>query len=189
MTQISIPLYVGENYVAFPEGSTNNFRTIFTNSGIISDIVTLYRYDPILESFVQINLDLETIQQGRGYILTVSFTGNPVPTIVYEGVPFSNSMNFGILKSMLMKGWNLIGTDTNTINVENWCRCIDGQTGLETHQILPLKSYWISTDECEKSSKDMVLILTLGIFLLSIYETFIKGAKYNLRSPTGGAVY
>lgn len=181
MTQISIQLHIGENYISFPESSNLSFREIFTDSGIINNVVSLHRYDSILQSFVLINIDTDTIKQGRGYILIVSssplsfsspfsYVIESILTITYNGIPFSTHIDFNTLRSMILANWNLIGTDTNIINVEEWCRCIDAQTGLETTTILPKKSYWIRLDECKIPSTDIALTITVGIFLLYLYD-------------------
>ncbi len=38
----------GRNYISFPATSSDNFDTIFTNSGIKDNISKFFTYDPIL---------------------------------------------------------------------------------------------------------------------------------------------
>lgn len=177
MTQNTITLNIGENFISFPEGSTSSFRQIFTDSGMLANVVSINRYDPVISSFKPVDLDLDLIYECRGYILTIKSTGTPILPIIYDGIPFPITMNFDKLKLFLFSGWNLIGTDTNTIDTPDWCVFIDAFSGIRTNKILPTKAYWINSKECQVPIKDYGLLVSLGIFSLFFYDIVIKGSS------------
>lgn len=191
MTSIIIPLKIGENYISFPEYSTLSFRTIFTNSGIIDYIVNFsgfdfYRFDSIMNSFIPIDLDLEQMIQGIGYLLIINSNMIITPQIIYEGIPFAIPLNFDMLRANLFQGWNLIGPDRN-IAVPDWCKFIDASTNYNTNIISPKKAFWINTGQCaipisvqNPYIPYIVLIGTIGGIIITyrvLIQDFIKQLK------------
>lgn len=148
MSQISIPITIGENWISFPEDTTDNLSTIFTKSGLGSSIITVYQYNSITSGYEIVNLQSLVIE-GRGYHIIASGNG----TISYMGTPFVRKMTFDILTSSLMRGWNLIGTDNNTIDISNysWCKVSDAQANFTVTELVPGKAYWIFFDDCKKT--------------------------------------
>lgn len=207
MYTINIPLRIGENYISFPEYSTSSFKKIFTDSGIVNDIISFSKFDPIYAKFIEINLDFEYIQQGRGYLLVISdhdamptstptplTTTNPqlihqiisqidhqiYPQITYQGITYTNPMDFNILQSMLFKGYNLVGPDSNIIVPSGWCKVIDATTRIPVRQLYPTKAYFVHYDECQISniSNQYGLSLLVSVAMIIFYiNLFRKEAK------------
>lgn len=150
MTQVEIPLTEGDNYLAFPATSTlyRNFRELFIDSGMINNVDTLYKYEPMRGENIPVDIDANYIEEGRGYILRIFSSTTPIPSIKYEGIEYTIPMTFDLLRSMLLRGLNLVGIGSTTITLTNWCRAIDGKTWSPVTQLEPKKAYWIYYDEC-----------------------------------------
>ena len=181
MTQISIQLGSGENWISFPEGSSDNFDTIFRRSGISTSTTIVYQYNPITAGFVQINLS-SNIKEGKGYHILSTSPG----TISYNGTPYEMKMTFDVLRTSLMNGYNLVGTDNNIINISNydWCKIVDAQTNFAVKELLPMKAYWVFyPDDCKMPSFGIDLQTKLAIVGLSItiYLVFGKDIKNYLK--------
>lgn len=155
MTQIEIPLIPEYNYISFPAlpspFPTYNFRTIFTDSGIIDDIGTdtygnkmFYRYDPMSNNYIPINIDNGHIEEGKGYCLYITSTSPN--NIVYEGTEYS--ITFDQFKSRIIKGWNLLGVGKDIIFPTSWRKILDPMTLLPTTILQPDHAYWVNYDEC-----------------------------------------
>lgn len=177
MTQTIIQLYKGDNWLSFPESSMNTLMQILTNSGIYSNIVAVHIYDPIFSKFDQIDLNISFIEKGKGYHITMLDVGS----IIYEGIPYATKMTFDVLRSSLMRGWNLIGTsDEDIIIPPEWCRVIDANTNFQTARIEPMKAYWILyPDECSPVSSwtlpIVISVTSLAIFAYVAFGPEIKG--------------
>jgi hypothetical protein len=174
MTENTINIIIGENFISFPEGSTSTFREIFVNSGIFDNVDSLKEYDPITNTFPIIDMNTDSPREGIGYILKMKPNGYTIPPIIYEGNPFPTEMNLEVFKSMVYNGWNLLGTDNNIIDVSSYCRCIDASTNMQTNKILPKKAYWIHSTECAQPTTNYELLVSLGVFGLFFYEYIIK---------------
>lgn len=155
MTIITIPLVQGPNYISFPASSVYNFRTIFTNSGIIDDIGAdasgnkmFYRYDPILNNYAIVNVDTGRIEEGKGYYLYITSTSPN--NISYEGIEYSTT--FDQFKSRIVKGWNLLGVGKDSIVPQFWCKILDPITNVPVTILEPTKSYMVNYDECVSPS-------------------------------------
>lgn len=191
MTQNTIALNIGHNYLSFPESSTDSFKKIFTDSGIINNIVSFSKFDPILSKFTEINSDYEYIQQGRGYLLVIgNYSSNTTPTplitnpqITYQGITYINPMNFNTLQSMLFKGYNLVGPDSNTIESPGWCKVIDATTRIPAKQLYPTKAYFVHFDECQISnisgqySLPLIVSILMVVFYLNLFRKEAKEAE------------
>lgn len=171
MTIITIPLVQGLNCISFPASSVYNFRTIFTNSGIINDIDTFSRYDPILNNYVLINLDLGYIDQGKGYILSI-ISASPAP-ITYDGIEYT--ITFDQFKSRIVEGWNLLGIGKDAIVPQTWCKILDPITLAPVTILEPKRSYLVNYDECLQpvshsiGSSSMTAIIAIGAILSTYY--------------------
>jgi len=181
MSTINIPLKIGDNYISFPENSSDSFKTIFTNSGIISNIISFSNFDPMTGRFVEVNPDFEYIQQGRGYLLVMSIDPSLAGiSLTYDGIPFPTSMNFDVLKGMLFKGYNLVGPDSIIIIPSSWCRVLDASTRMTVTELIPTRAYFIFYDECQLSNVatqyNLPLILSFAMVLFYV-NLFRKEAK------------
>ncbi len=150
-TSITIQLVQGKNYISFPASSESNFRTIFTDSGMINDIgidtsqnKMFYRYDPISDNYVLIDLDLEYIEQGKGYYLYISSI--QPGDIIYEGTEYT--MTFEQFKSQIIEGWNLLGVGKDTIVTQLYCKIYDPKTMIPVIILEPKHSYLVNYDNC-----------------------------------------
>lgn len=185
MTQVSIPLISGENWISFPEGSSDNLDTIFKHSGINSSNTTVYLYDSITSGFVQINLT-SNIKEGKGYHILTSSPG----TITYDGTPYETKMTFDVLRTSLMNGYNLVGTDNNIIDITNydWCKIVDAQTNFAVKELLPQKAYWIFyPDDClqPKFGLDTLTKISIVGLAVTLYVVFGEDIKNMLRGRKG----
>lgn len=181
MSLINIPLIKGENWISFPEGSSDNLDTIFKRSGISSSNTTVYLYNSITSGFVQTNLT-SNIKEGKGYHILTTSPG----TIVYNGIPYETKMSFEKVKSSLMNGYNLVGTDDNTIDISNynWCKIIDAQTNFAVKELLPMKAYWIFyPDDCKQPFLGLDMLTKVSIIgvLITGYVVFGEDIKNFLR--------
>jgi hypothetical protein len=94
-----------------------------------------------------------------------------------------------------MKGWNLIGTDNNTIDVSNndWCKITDAQINFAVIELVPGKAYWIYSDDCKRSivGLDMLTKVTIVGVLITGYVVFgedirrLFGRKDNRGNKNG----
>ncbi len=179
MTEITIPLIQGKNYISFPAYyPTYNFRTIFTSSGTINDIGTdpsgnkmFYRYDPMLGNYVLIDIDTEYIEEGKGYYLYI--TSISPHNIVYEGTEYS--ITFDQFKSRIIKGWNLLGIGKDVIVPTSWCKILDPITNTQVSILEPTKSYMVNYDECtipERSYGTTIAIIASTLVSLAILKEF-----------------
>lgn len=165
MTEISIPLTTGRNFISFPAASANNFGTIFTTSGIKGDIVSFQTYDAILGYFVTIS-DFEYIEQGRGYILDMASPG----TITYDGIEYI--LTFDQFKLRLIQGWNLVGAGASPISLPNWCKILDPTIGIPIDRIESKRSYWVNYYNCLVPTTEpllLIAILSLAVATTSLY--------------------
>jgi len=170
MTLTTISLNTGPNYISFPATSTDNFGTILSGiSNIIEtrdNIRLFYKYDPILLRDWTVVSDFEFIEQGRGYYISVTSPGN----ITYEGAEYT--ITFDQLRSRLLKGWNLVGTGSNTLSIPNWCRTIDPVTTLPIIQLEPTRSYWVDYDDCIQPIINpfiVILSISLAVSITSLW--------------------
>lgn len=182
MTEITIPLTQGKNYISFPAlpspFPTYNFRTIFTSSGTINDIGTdpsgnkmFYRYDPMLGNYVLIDIDTEYIEEGKGYYLYI--TSISPHNIVYEGTEYS--ITFDQFKSKIIKGWNLLGVGKDAIVPTSWCKILDPITDTQVVILKPTKSYMVNYDECtvsEMGFESMIVIMASALVSFEILKEF-----------------
>lgn len=165
MTQITIPLNTGPNYISFPAISTDNFGTIFIISNIKQDILSFYKYDPIISPYWTPVSDFEYIEKGRGYVIDISSSG----TISYEGTEYTITLDE--LRSKLLRGWNLIGPGSNILSIPDWCKIRDS-AGFPTTQLEPTKSYWVDYYECIVPTTEPYLfisIIGLSVALISLF--------------------
>lgn len=176
MSQISIPIVKGENWISFPEDSSDNISTIFAKSGIANSITTVYQYNSITSDFSIVSLQSLVIE-GRGYHIIATGDG----TISYMGTPFTRKMTFDILSQSLMRGWNLVGTDNNTIDISNnsWCKVSDAQANFAVTELVPGKAYWIYSDDCKRPMLGLdtltkVTILGVAITAWVVFEEDIR---------------
>lgn len=163
MTTIS--LIAGRNYISFPATFSENFGTIFTTSGIKSNIIKFFTYDSIL-GYTDVS-DFEYIDKGRGYILDIDVPGD----IIYAGIEYT--MTFDELRSHLLPaGWNLVGAGSNIITPLSWCRILDPHYNVVT-QLEPTKAYWINYDDCLQPTFNtesvLYVIAAVGTVLFTIY--------------------
>ena len=193
MSQISIPIVQGENWISFPEDSTDNLNIIFTKSGLGSSITTAYQYNSITSGYDIVSLQSLVIE-GRGY--HIISTGNG--TISYMGTPYKRKMTFDIISKSLMRGWNLVGTDNNTIDVSNndWCKITDAQANFAVTELVPGKAYWIFFDDCKRpvlglDTLTKVSIVGVAITAWVVFGEDIKkffGKKDNRRNNVGKSI-
>lgn len=178
-TPTTIPLIQGQNYISFPASSVYNFRTIFTDSGIINDIGTdafqnkmFYRYDPILNNYILVDLDLGHIEQGKGYYLYV--TSLSPGAIVYDNV-IEYVVTFDQFKSRIVKGWNLLGVGKDSIVPQTWCKILDPTTMTPVTILETKRSYLVNYDECIQpdvpsvGSSSFAAIAAIGTILFAYY--------------------
>jgi hypothetical protein len=164
MTQITILLNAGPNYISFPAISSENFGTMFTTSNIKQNIRSFSRYDPIISQATEVS-DYEYIEDGRGYVLDMLSPG----TITYDGIEYI--LTFNQLKSKLLRGWNLIGTGYNSLDIPNWCITIDPTTGFPVSRLESAKSYWIDYYSCIQPTTEPFLFMSIvgiGIAIISL---------------------
>ncbi len=176
MTQITINLNIGHNYISFPGTSIDNFGTIFTISNIKQNIISFLKYDPILSPNWTLVNDSEFIEEGRGYLLDLSLPG----TISYEGTEYN--LTFEQLRSKLLRGWNLIGTGSNILYISDWCKIRDPITDFPVNQLEPSKSYWVDYYECIRPTTEPYLfisILGLGIAMISLFISMNSKSKFK----------
>ncbi len=169
MTQITIPLVEGDNYISFPATSQDNFETIFTNAGIINNIPEngFMRFNPITQLKESVKYT-EHIQTGVGYDL---YFNSSIPTnLTYNGTEYT--LSFEELSSSLLPGWNLVGTGSNTIIPQDWCKVLDPYYNAVT-QLQPTNAYWIYKGDCIKptfnAGSALYLIGAVGTVLFTIY--------------------
>jgi hypothetical protein len=185
MSQVSIPITTGENWISFPEDSSDNLSTIFTKSGIANSISTVYQYNSITSGYEITSLQSLVIE-GRGYHIIASGNG----TISYMGTPYKRKLTFDILSQSLMRGWNLIGTDNNTIDISNnsWCKVTDAQANFAVTELVPGKAYWIYSEDCNRPmlGLDMLTKVSIVGVLITGYvvfgddiRNFLRGRKRN----------
>lgn len=166
-TTITIPLQEGQNYISFPATSTDNFQTIFTNSGIINNVTAFNRFDAFEQAPVPLDYS-EYIMKGTGYYIEVKSLG----TIAYTGTPYI--LSFNDIQSKLVLGQNLIGPGSDSITPETWCKIIDPTTNLQVSILQPKHAYWILFDNCNLVSTTNVntfnaVITGLGLLISAIF--------------------
>lgn len=167
MTQITIPLAQGDNFISFPATSPDNFDTIFTSSGIINDIQEngFTRFNPIKQSMEPVKY-IEHIEKGVGYDLYV----NSPTTLIYSGTEYT--MTFDELQSRLLPGWNLVGTGYNIITPLSWCKILDPYYNVVT-QLKPMNAYLIYNNDCIRPIFNVESVLyvigAIGTVLFTIY--------------------
>lgn len=179
-TQITINLISGRNYISFPATSPDNFGTIFTDSGIKTNIQQFSTYNSILDYWSpiisgQIDIsNIEYIDKGRGYILDISTSGQ----ITYSGEEYI--LTFDDIRSILVEGWNLIGTGSLAVTTPNWCRVIDTNTGFPITELQPKKAYLVFYNNCQQPVIDPLVVIFgagLAISILSLWISLKKPKK------------
>ena len=187
MSQISIPIVTGENWISFPEDSSDNLLTIFAKSGISSSISFVYQYNSITSGYEITNLQSLVIE-GRGYHIISNGNG----TISYMGTPYKRKMTFDVISKSLMRGWNLVGTDNNTIDISNndWCQITDAQTNFAVAELVPGKAYWIYSEDCQKPKLglDTLTKVTIVGVAITAYVVFGEDIRNFLRGRKGNNV-
>jgi len=170
MTQIEIPLTLGDNFISFRATSTSSINEILTSSGIKGNISKFIKWDSIQQKEVQVAIDgTEYIDEGRGYYIYITAPG----TIVYEGTEYS--VTFDQFRSRIVQGWNLLGTGKDVIVPQTWCRTIDPITSLPIITLQPNHSYWVYYDDCIQpiassvGSSSFAAIAALGTILFTFY--------------------
>ncbi len=166
MTQITIPIRTGPNYISFPATSTETFNTIFISSGIMERILSFKTYDPTL-GLIDVSY-YETIEKGKGYILTLDVISQG--TISFIGEEYS--ITFNELKSRILRGSNLIGPGNIPITLQPWCRVIDADTNIPVNIIEPQHAYWITYADCIQPTTEAFLFISvigLGIAMISLF--------------------
>lgn len=157
----NIPLTKKDNYISFPSTTPlgYNFRTLFTDSGIISDISSFYRYDPIQEGgkWITVDMDSESVEKGKGYLISIN---TPPSQIVYDGTDYDMTIE-GLRSSLLKGGPNLVGTGSNVLTLPNWCRVIDADAETYIITLEPMKAYWIYYDDCVEPVFNMESAITV----------------------------
>lgn len=176
MAPITIPLFQGINYISFPALSSYNFRTLFTDSGIINNISIdpsqnkkFYRYDPILGDYILIDLDFGYIEQGKGYLLFMEFP----QIIIYDGGEYT--MTFEQFKSRIIKGWNLLGVGKDIIIPQSYCTILDPATMFPVTILEPKHSYLVNYDECimpDRSYGTTIAIVASSLVAFAILKQF-----------------
>lgn len=177
MTQITIPLNIGINYISFPATSIDDFWSIFTKAGIIKNIVIFKRFNSVLQQFEIVDYT-EHIIRGMGYYINVSSKSN----ISYDGIEYT--LLFNELQKMLIQGWNLVGTGINDIEPLNWCKIIDPVTNLQSSLIITKRAYWINFDDCVLTSKASIN-LWVGILGLAISILYLIGEVKKVENAPG----
>lgn len=169
MTQITIPLIQGDNYISFSAISPDNFETIFTGAGIINNIPEngFMKFNPITQSQEPVKYT-EYIQKGVGYDL---YFDSPIPTnLIYSGNEYT--MTFDELRNSLLPEWNLIGIGSNIITPLDWCRILDHHYDPVT-SLIPGNAYWIYQGDCIKPTINVESTLywigAIGTILFTIY--------------------
>ncbi len=167
MTQITISLNQGDNYISFPATSTDNFETIFTNAGIINNIPEngFLRFNPITQISEPVEYS-KYIEKGMGYDLYM----NEPAQLTYDGTEYT--MIFDEFRSNLFPGWNLVGTGSNNIISSSWCKITDPETLLPTTILEPKKSYYIYYDNCLPPST-MAIGSILGFTVSSLFLIYM----------------
>lgn len=169
MTQITIPIKTGDNYISFPAISTDNFETILINSQIKNNIDKFIKFDPMLQKEEPINYLTDYIEEGRGYYIYSTVDGN----ITYNGIEYI--LTFDQLISQIFMGWNLIGVGSISIIPLSWCKVIDPETLFSVSILEPTKAYWINYDDCKKLGLGLESTLAITTGILFIY-LFLKGS-------------
>lgn len=180
MTEIIIPLTIGYNYISFPATSSDNFDTIFINSGIKSYILLFNKHNPITQQYEPVNY-FEYIEEGRGYILLISpLISPPTPSqIIYDGIEYQ--ITFDQIKLHLLNGWNLIGTGSNTIFPISWCKILDPiKENLQIYQLDPKKAYWINYDDCNPPRFNIELAISITVLSLFIYSIWKQEKRSHI---------
>lgn len=176
MTEITIPIILGPNYISFPASSPYNFRTLFTDTGILNNISIdqsqnhmFYRYDPILGDYSLIDLDFEYIEKGKGYLLFMESPQN----IIYDGE--EHTITFDQFKSRIIKGWNLLGVGKDVIIPQSYCKILDPLTMFPVTILEPKHSYLVNYDDCLESSFSYgttIAIVASSLVTLAILRQF-----------------
>jgi len=166
MTQITIPLVQGDNFISFPASSANTFGDIFTSSTVRDEISNFYKYHPILGPIPV--MDTDHIEECIGYHLYITIPGN----IIYDSTgDFYTTL--GRFESRILKGWNLLATGSNTIILPSWCNVIDAKTGIPATQLEPTKAYWINSEDCSQprfnAGSALYFIGAIGTVLFTVY--------------------
>lgn len=175
MTSITIPLKIGPNYISFPATSTENFGNILAGIKDIIEIVNdtrlFYRYDPILPPYWLPVDDIDFIEQGRGYYISVTSPGE----LTYEGVEYY--LTIEQLRSRILRGWNLVGTGSNALSMTKWCKVIDPTTGFPIAQLEPTKSYWVDYYDCVEPVTEPILLIASAGLLVSIISLYAASRR------------
>lgn len=170
MTQIEIPLTIGDNYVSFRATSVSSINEILTSSGIKVNISKFIKWDSIQQKEVPVVTDgAEYIEEGRGYYLFITSPG----TIIYDGTEYS--MTFDQFKSRIVQDWNLLGTGKDIIVPQAWCKIVDPITSLPVTILQPDHSYWVNYDECTKhttSAGTTIGIIASALVIIAILKQF-----------------
>jgi hypothetical protein len=206
MSLINIPIIKGENWISFPENSTNNLLTIFSKSGLGN--VTIYKYDPLKQLKLDLAEEVDSlvdststssstssgftlvdmtsyVEQGRGYHIIATNPG----IITYTGVPYKTRMTFDKLRKSLIRGYNLVATDNNIIDLSryDWCRIVDASTNFSATELVPNKAYWIFyPDDCsqQQSGLDALTKATIIGVIITGYVVFWDDIKKILKLET-----
>lgn len=170
MSQNTILLNIGDNFISFPATSISTINEILTSSGIKGNISKFIKWDSIQQKEVPVAIDgTEYIEEGRGYYLYTTSPG----TIIYDGIEYS--MTFDQFRSRIVQGWNLLGTGSNTAIPSAWCKITDPITLLPVTILQPNYSYWVHYDECIQpiqpsiGSSSLTAIATIGTILFTYY--------------------
>jgi hypothetical protein len=170
MTQIEIPLTIGDNYISFPATSTNTINDILTSSGIKANISKFIKWDSIQQKEVPVATDdTEYIEEGRGYYLYITSPG----TIIYDGTEYS--ITYDQFISHIVQGWNLLGIGKDTIVPQTWCKIIDPITSLPITILQSGHSYWVNYSDCIQptsasiGSTSFEAIFIIGTILMTYY--------------------
>lgn len=174
-----IQLVQGKNYISFPASYAYNFRILFTESGIMNDIMTdvpgnklFYKYDPIFEQgLVLVDLDFEYIEPGKGYRLDI-ISESP-GSIIYDGIEYT--ITFDQFKSRVVKGLNLLGVGKDQIIPQAWCKIFDPKTMTPVTILEPKHAYAVYYDDCIQpvaynvGSSSFAVIAGVGTILFAYY--------------------
>lgn len=169
---VTIPLSIGENYISFPLRYEYSLMTLFTQSGIADSIAKLEKLDPISGNYISIDINFEYTEEGRGYKLTTKADTSILP-IVYTGIEYPIHMTFDILRSILLKGWNLIGPGSDIITIPNWCKARDPKTMIPVGQLEPTKAYLMYYDECTVPTIDPLVPIFGAGLVISIVSLWL----------------
>jgi hypothetical protein len=166
MTQITIPLVQGDNYISFPSSSADTIGDILTSSTIKDKITKFAKFHPILGQIPII--DSDHIEEGIGYYLYITIPGS----IIYDSTG-DYYTTLGRFESRILKGWNLLATGSNTLILPSWCNVIDANTGIPATQLEPTKAYWINYDDCTQprftAGSALYFIGAIGTVLFTVY--------------------